>query len=88
MSRYTNAKEIVDASGKWTALIHQVLRPLMTPTRLFYDEKSSRAPNVFQIREFASGSHLTGLRIQTIWRPRVVEAAPQLGPYTGDGNVG
>lgn len=63
VSGYTNAREMVEISGVWTVLIHQVIRPLMTPTRLFYDEKLSRVPNVFQIRTPDGGSHFTGLRV-------------------------
>lgn len=44
-------------------LIHQVIKPLMTPTRLFYDEKNSKIPNLYQIRTNDGGSHFTGLRI-------------------------
>jgi hypothetical protein len=63
VSGYTNAKEMIEIAGVWTIQIHQVLRPLMTPTRLFYDEKLSRVPNLLQIRATDGGSHFTGLRI-------------------------
>lgn len=63
VSGYTNAKEMIEIQGIWTIQIHQVLRPLMTPTRLFYDEKLSRVPNLLQIRTSDGGSHFTGLRV-------------------------
>ncbi len=63
LSGYTNATEMVNTTSGWTIQIHQVLRPLLTPTRLFYDEKLSKVPNLFQIRTPEGGSHFTGLRI-------------------------
>jgi len=63
LSGYTNSKEMLEIDAYWTILIHQVLKPLMAPTRLFYDEKLSRVPNLFQIRHVEGGSHFTGLRI-------------------------
>ena len=43
--------------------MHQVVKPLLAPTRLFYDEKVSKVPNLFQIRKTEGGSHFTGLRL-------------------------
>jgi hypothetical protein len=63
LSGYTNATEMTQATSIWNILIHQVLRPLLTPTRLFYDETRSKVPNLFQIRSMEGGSHFTGLRI-------------------------
>lgn len=63
VSGYTNATEMIEIKGIWSIQIHQVLRPLLTPTRLFYDEKLSRVPNLLQIRASDGGSHFTGLRI-------------------------
>lgn len=63
LSGYTNATEMTQSTNGWSILIHQVLRPLLTPTRLFYDEKLSKVPNLFQIRSLKGGSHFTGLRI-------------------------
>ena len=40
-----------------------MLRPMMVPYRLFYDERKSSIPNVFQVRSEENGSHFTGLRI-------------------------
>lgn len=63
LSGYTNAQEMAQSAGGWKLLIHQVIKPLMTPTRLFYDEKNSKIPNLYQIRTNDGGSHFTGLRI-------------------------
>ena len=43
--------------------IHQVLKPLMTPQKYFYQEKSSLIPNIFQLRNLENGSHFTSIRI-------------------------
>jgi hypothetical protein len=63
LSGYTNATEMIQADNVWTVSIHQVLKPLLTPTRLFYDEKLSKVPNLFQLRSADSGSHFSGLRL-------------------------
>ncbi|MGJ7605616.1 hypothetical protein ACSFA7_14850 [Variovorax sp. LT1R20] len=63
LSGYTNAAEMAQSRTGWNLLIHQVIKPLLTPTRLFYDEKLSKIPNLFQIRTSEGGSHFTGLRI-------------------------
>lgn len=62
-SGYTNAKEMSESESGWTILIHQVIRPLMTPDRLFYDEKLSKIVNIFQLRKGNRSSHFSGLRI-------------------------
>jgi hypothetical protein len=51
------------AQGGWNFQIHQVIKPVMTPTRYFYDETLSDIPNVYQIRYSRHGSHFTALRI-------------------------
>jgi hypothetical protein len=51
------------SKGRWDFLIHQVIKPVMTPTRYFYDEKQSDIPNIYQIRNNRHGSHFTALRI-------------------------
>jgi hypothetical protein len=61
-SGYTNVEEML-ASGGWTFQIHQVIKPVMTPTRFFYDEKVSDIPNIYQLRFNRHGSHFTALRI-------------------------
>lgn len=62
LSGYTNVEEMLNA-GEWTFLIHQVVKPVMIPTRYFYDEKLSDIPNIFQLRDGRQASHFTALRI-------------------------
>lgn len=62
LSGYTNVEEMI-ASGKWSFLMHQVIRPVMTPNRLFYEERLSDIPNIYQIRSYRNSSHFTSLRI-------------------------
>ncbi len=64
ISGYTNVGEMVDVkSNLWTLKIHQVVRPLMTPHRFFYEESDSPIPNLYQLRSKSRGSHFTALRI-------------------------
>jgi hypothetical protein len=51
------------ANKHWNFLIHQVIKPVMTPSRYFYDEMLSDIPNIYQIRNNRHGSHFTALRI-------------------------
>ncbi|UJW86820.1 hypothetical protein [Devosia sp. SL43] len=62
LSGYTNVEEML-AEGAWKFQTHQVVKPVMTPTRYFYDELQSSIPNVYQIRHNRNGSHFTALRI-------------------------
>lgn len=62
LSGYTNVDEMI-GSSHWTFKIHQVIKPVMVPTRYFYDEHLSDIPNVFQIRSTRHGSHFTSFRI-------------------------
>lgn len=62
LSGYTNVDEMI-SKGTWAFKIHQVIKPVMVPTRYFYDEKLSDIPNIFQLRSTRHGSHFTGLRI-------------------------
>ncbi len=62
LSGYTNVDEML-ASGHWVFQIHQVIKPVMIPTRYFYDEGFSNIPNIYQIRHARNGSHYTALRI-------------------------
>lgn len=62
LSGYTNIDEIL-ASYRWDFQIHQVIKPVMVPTRYFYDEATSDIPNIFQLRFSRNCSHFTGLRI-------------------------
>lgn len=62
LSGYTNVEEML-AAGSWNFLIHQIIKPVMIPTRYFYDEKLSDIPNIFQLRFNRHSSHFTALRI-------------------------
>lgn len=62
LSGYTNVDEMI-AAGGWNFQIHQVLKPVMIPTRYFYDEALSDIPNIFQLRSNRHSSHFTALRI-------------------------
>jgi len=62
LSGYTNVEEML-AAGRWNFLIHQVIKPVMIPTRYFYDETLSDIPNIFQLRFSRHSSHFTSLRI-------------------------
>ncbi|UOB53252.1 hypothetical protein [Acinetobacter junii] len=61
-SGYTNIDEMVNA-GRWTIQIHQVVKPLMIPDRIFYNEDLSIVPNIYKVRNLKNGSHFTGWRI-------------------------
>ncbi len=64
ISGYTNLGEMVDVkTNLWTLKTHQVVRPLMTPHRFFYEEADSPVPNLYQLRSSSHGSHFTGLRL-------------------------
>jgi predicted kinase len=75
LSGYTNVEEMV-SKGRWKFLIHQVIKPVMTPSRYFYDEKLSDIPNIYQIRNNRHGSHFTALRILRKLAKSVDSAAP------------
>jgi hypothetical protein len=62
LSGYTNVDEILSAPT-WDFQIHQVIKPVMIPSRYFYDEKMSDIPNIFQLRFNRHCSHFTALRI-------------------------
>ncbi len=62
LSGYTNVDEMINA-GTWNFQIHQVLKPVMVPTRYFYDETLSDIPNIYQLRSTRNTSHFTALRI-------------------------
>lgn len=61
-SGYTNVQEIAQ-HPYWTFSIHQVVKPMMIPDRIFYDESLSRIPNIFRLRNDVNSSHFTGIRI-------------------------
>lgn len=62
LSGYTNVEEML-AAGEWKFQIHQVIKPVMIPTRYFYDELLSDIPNIYQLRFNRHSSHFTALRI-------------------------
>lgn len=62
LSGYTNVEEML-ADGHWNFQMHQVIKPVMIPTRYFYDEQLSDIPNIYQVRNSRHGSHFTALRI-------------------------
>ncbi len=61
-SGYTNIGEIAQ-HRYWTFQVHQVIKPMMIPDRIFYDEKLSKVPNLFRLRNDINSSHFTGIRI-------------------------
>nr|WP_288355716.1 hypothetical protein [uncultured Pseudomonas sp.] len=62
LSGYTNVDEMILARN-WNFQIHQVIKPVMIPTRYFYDENLSDIPNIYQLRSNRNSSHFTALRI-------------------------
>lgn len=62
LSGYTNVEEMLTA-GQWSFKIHQVIKPVMIPTRYFYEEAVSDIPNIYQLRSSQQSSHFTCLRI-------------------------
>ncbi|OYU84048.1 MAG: AAA family ATPase [Flavobacterium sp. BFFFF2] len=61
-SGYTNINEMAPHPN-WVFQVHQVVKPMMIPNRFFYDERSSKIPNLYQLRNDTDSSHFTGLRI-------------------------
>lgn len=61
-SGYTNISEMAP-HPTWQFQIHQVVKPMMIPERFFYDERVSKIPNIYQLRNDNESSHFTGLRI-------------------------
>lgn len=61
-SGYTNINEMAPHSD-WKFQIHQVIKPMMIPDRFFYDERLSKVPNLFQVRNETNSSHFSGIRI-------------------------
>jgi len=61
-SGYTNVVEIAE-NPSWVFQTHQVIKPMMIPDRLFYDEALSRIPNIYRLRNDINSSHFTGIRI-------------------------
>ncbi|MCR1026642.1 type I restriction enzyme HsdR N-terminal domain-containing protein [Cellulophaga baltica] len=61
-SGYTNINEMAPHSN-WKFQVHQVIKPMMIPERIFYNESNSKIPNIYQLRNDTLSSHFTGLRI-------------------------
>ncbi len=61
-SGYTNINEMAPHIN-WRFQVHQVIKPMMIPERLFYNESNSKIPNIYQLRNDTLSSHFTGLRI-------------------------
>lgn len=61
-SGYTNINEMAPHPN-WKFQVHQVIKPMMIPERLFYNENNSKIPNILQLRNDTLSSHFTGLRI-------------------------
>ena len=63
-SGYLNIYEMISTElNVFTLQIHQVLKPLMTPNKYFYEEESSSVPNIFKLRNLDNGSHFMSIRI-------------------------
>ncbi len=61
-SGYTNINEMAPHKD-WVFQVHQVIKPMMIPSRFFYDERKSKISNIYQLRNDTGSSHFTGLRI-------------------------
>jgi hypothetical protein len=61
-SGYTHATEMIK-NPDWIVVTHQVIKPMMIPTRYNYDETKSLIPNFYQIRFPSNGSHFTTIRV-------------------------
>lgn len=61
-SGYINIDEI-SSFETWYFQIHQVIKPMMVPDRMFYNENLSKIPNLLKLRNDINSSHFTGLRI-------------------------
>lgn len=63
-SGYLNIYEMISTERNiFTLQVHQVLKPLMTPKKYFYEEDSSSVPNIFKLRNQEYGSHFTSIRV-------------------------
>ncbi len=72
-SGYTNIKEMAP-HPYWEFQIHQVIKPMMIPDRFFYDEKFSKIPNIYQLRNDVNSSHFSGIRILDYLHKRAGES--------------
>lgn len=73
-SGYTNITEMAPHSS-WHFQVHQVIKPMMIPERFFYDERFSKIPNLYQLRNDNESSHFTGLRILQILHNKLGDKA-------------
>ena len=81
LSGYTRVDEMIQKGG-WKLQVHQVLRPMMVPTRFFYDEDQSSIPNLYRIRSQTTGSHFTALRILSILSKNMSPTNPVYVPLS------
>ena len=64
VSGYMNINEILSTThNTYTLQVHQVLKPIMTPQKYFYEEDASSVPNILKLRFSEHGSHFTSIRI-------------------------
>ncbi|MTI98779.1 MAG: hypothetical protein FH752_09175 [Marinobacter adhaerens] len=82
LSGYTNVDEMISA-GRWNFQIHQVIKPVMTPSRYFYDESLSDIPNIYQLRSNRSASHFTALRVLRKISKGSDRTSPSYHPMSG-----
>lgn len=63
-SKYTNIDEMIK-QGKWTIILHQIIKPIMIPTYRYYDENTPpySIPNIFRLRSESNSSHFTSYKI-------------------------
>lgn len=73
-SGYTNISEMA-INEHWKFQVHQVIKPMMIPERFFYDERKSKIPNIYQLRNDNESSHFTGLRILNILHNKLGDKA-------------
>jgi len=73
-SGYTNISEMAP-HPTWQFQIHQVVKPMMIPDRFFYDERFSKIPNIYQLRNDNESSHFTGLRILNLLHNKLGDKA-------------
>lgn len=63
LSGYLAVDEMIGKDPIWTIQNHQVIKPMMTPKRFYYEEKLSKFPNLFQLRDIEYSSHFSAIRI-------------------------
>lgn len=63
LSGYLAVDEMIGKKPIWNIQTHQVVKPMMTPQRYYYEENLSKFPNLFQLRDAEHSSHFTAIRI-------------------------